>query len=334
MAIRYIPESVSAHLITHELAMEAVSAALIAACDPSSSSFPVVLGHAGDPHNRFSLKSATTTELTGLKVGFYWSRNAEKNRPRHNSCIVLFDQAVGGIDTVIEGAAANGYRTAAANALAVEHLARRDASCLAVFGAGHQAYFECKAVSRVRPIREIHVVNRDPGRASRLAQRLETPEVAVRVSSPEDACAQADVIVTATASRGPLLDPKTVRPGTHVSCMGTDAVGKQELPPSLLLSAQVFCDYLPQSLVIGELQHIADAVRSGAAQAVNLGEVLSGRHPGRASEEAITVFDSSGLALQDLYLGAHLLREAERVGLVRKFIEAGASAMTDDRGRE
>jgi ornithine cyclodeaminase len=137
------------------------------------------------------------------------------------------------------------------------------------------------------------------------------------VLSASDACAQADIIVTATSARRPLFAAEAVRPGTHVSCMGADAVGKQEAPPELLRQAELFCDETAQSYAIGELQHVATDVRAGAVRpAVNLGEVLTGRHPGRQREEAVTVFDSSGLALQDLFLAAALLERAEQAGKV------------------
>ena len=118
----------------------------------------------------------------------------------------------------------------------------------------------------------------------------------------EEACAAADIIVTATPARAPLFEADWVRPGTHVASMGSDARGKQELPPDLFRRAALFCDLAEQARSIGEFQHAdSDAVLTP------LGEVLSGRHPGRGSDEAITIFDSSGLSLQDLTIARHLL---------------------------
>lgn len=314
--MRYIPEEISARLVTPELATHAATQALMAVAQTGSTTFPVVVAHGSDAKNRFSIKSASTEQLAGLKVGSYWHANSARGLLCHSSCILLFDQTVGRIDTVIEATKANAYRTAAANALAVIHLARRDASRLAVFGAGNQAFYECTAVMNVRPIKEVLIVNRTAERADELANRLRPKGVAVVVVGAEEACTKADVIVTVTGSRKPLFDATAVRPGTHISCMGADAVGKQELPPALLASAQLYCDSLEQSLSIGELQHIAAAVRGGSNRPTNLGDVLSGRYPGRTDDQAITIFDSSGLALQDLYMGALLLQEAQRLGLV------------------
>jgi ornithine cyclodeaminase len=124
------------------------------------------------PENRFSVKSASTAALAGLKVGSYWPDNLEAGRPRHNSFILLFDQSAGRITVAMEAGLVNAYRTAAADAVAANHLARKDATVLTIFSAGNQAYFECLALARVRPIREILIVARNLARADDLARRL------------------------------------------------------------------------------------------------------------------------------------------------------------------
>lgn len=116
-----------------------------------------------------------------------------------------------------------------------------------------------------------------------------------RIVSAETACRAADIIVTATTA--PLFESSWVKPGTHVSSMGSDATGKQELPPDLLSWARLYCDLPEQSRRIGEFQHAAPDTPVFA-----IGAVLTGEAPGRANEDDITVFDSSGLAIQDLYV--------------------------------
>jgi ornithine cyclodeaminase len=307
------------------MAFRAVSAALIAAASEDSAvSFPPVLGHGSDIVNRFSIKAASTPTLAGVKIGSYWSHNLARGDPAHNSSIVFFDQSCGRVCTFIEASIVNGYRTAAANALAVQNLTRPDASRLAIFGAGHQALYECAAVREVRPIREVLVVNRDPAKAQSFVDFLRRDGLEAAQVSAEEACRSADIIVTVTASRTPLFEPDWVRPGTHVSCMGADAVGKQELPPALLSRARLFCDQITQSLVIGELQHVASEVYEGRLTVTNLGDVLAGRCPAGVDPEAVTVFDSSGLALQDLFIGVDLLAEAEKRGMVLELQPAGA----------
>jgi ornithine cyclodeaminase len=309
--MRYLPEALTSRLVNHELAMEAVDRALVCAAGDGASSFPVVLGHAEDPDNRFSLKAATTAEVTGLKVGSYWRGNPDIGLPAHSSAILLFDARTGRVATHIEASLANCYRTAAADAIAVRELARPDARTLAIFGAGRQARFECEAVRQVRDIEEILIVNRDETRAAAFAAELRETGLRAQVASAEQACGRAEIIVTVTGARAPLFDGALVRPGCHISSMGSDGPGKQELPRALLRRGRFFCDYEAQSLKFGELQHVADWVASGQLRPVNLGDVLSKRVPGRTTDDEITIFDSSGLALQDLFLGLRLLEAVE-----------------------
>ena len=158
----HIDEAQCARLISHEMAFAAISRALIAAASPSSSIFPVVLGHASDPQNRFTIKSGTDADLAGVKIGSYFPTNDRLGLPRHDSIILLFDQSKGKIGAIVEAGKLNAYRTAAADAVATDILARKDASTVALFGTGHQAAYEALALSRIRPLRKIFVVGRDP----------------------------------------------------------------------------------------------------------------------------------------------------------------------------
>jgi len=309
--LRYLPESLTRELVNHDLAMAAVAEALICAAGEGANSFPVVLAHAQDRNNRFSLKAGSAGDLVGLKVGSYWHGNPAIGLPAHSSAILLLDPRTGRVATYIEASTANCYRTAAADALAVRELARPDARKLAIFGAGRQARFECQAIRRVRSIEEVLIVNRDAAKAATFAAELREAGLRAEVTSAGEACERAEIIVTVTGARAPLFEGSWVRPGCHVSAMGSDAPGKQELAPSLLERGRVFCDYAPQSLQFGELQHAADRVASGRLRTTNIGDVLAGRSPGRTSEDEITIFDSSGLALQDLLLGLRLLEAAD-----------------------
>src|SRR5262249_28596511 len=149
---------------------------------------------------------------------------------RHASTVIMLDQETGRVAAVVETATANAYRTAAADALAVRTLAREDATVLAVFGAGHQAFYEARAIMRVRSIERVLVVGRRPEAAAAMAGRLgELAEPA----EGQAACTAADIIVTATTARAPLFDAAWVRPGTHISAMGADQQGKHELPTGI-----------------------------------------------------------------------------------------------------
>lgn len=308
--MRFLPEDRSAALVTEALAYTAVRAALIAAADSRSSVFPAVPGHGSAPENRFTVKSGASDSLAGVKVGSYWPGNSALGLPRHNSVVMLFDQSLGRIGAIVEAGVVNAYRTAAADAVAADSLARADARTLAVFGTGHQALYECAALAAVRPITAIHVVARTPSHGERFLSELASRGLPGSPATAQEACSAADIIVTATTATAPLFDAGWVRPGTHVASMGSDAAGKQELPPALLHTARLFCDLPSQSVRIGELQHVAALVADGTLEVTAIGDVLTGRAPGRRSDDDITVFDSSGIALQDLFIADALLRAA------------------------
>ncbi|MDQ1158886.1 ornithine cyclodeaminase [Sphingomonas sp. SORGH_AS 950] len=306
--MQFVPEDQSAALITFEIAFAAAREALIAATDDGTTVFPAVLAHGSSPLNRFSIKSGSSADLAGLKVGSYWPGNTEIGLPRHNSLILLIDQHVGRVEWVIEAGRVNAYRTAAADAVAADALARTDASVLAIFGTGHQALYECRAITRIRHISEVLVIARDSAKGESFAASVAAHGMAARIVDGRTACEQADIIVTATGARAPLFDAAWVQPGTHIASMGSDAVGKQELPPALFDRAALFCDQPAQSVAIGDLQHFA----GDRSRIVAIGDVLSGRCPGRRADDDITVFDSSGIALQDLYIARHLIAALDR----------------------
>ncbi|WP_189262008.1 ornithine cyclodeaminase family protein [Streptomyces fuscichromogenes] len=303
--MRILTEERSSALIDHELAFRAVTDAFVAAAAPGATLFPVVIGHGSDENDQFTLKSGASGRFAGVKIGTYFPSNDARGLPRHGTTVLLFDQERGRIGAVVEASQVNAYRTAAADAVATHALARTEAAVLTVFGTGHQALYECLAVARIRPITRINVVGRDRARVDGLRRRLDEHLGAVetRAADAETGCATADVIVTATTARAPLFEAAWVRPGTHVSAMGSDAPGKQELPPALLHRAVLFCDLPSQSLRIGEFQHYD----GDPGDVTAIGSVLSQGDPGPSDADRITVFDSSGIALQDLYVAEALL---------------------------
>lgn len=307
MNLLHITEEQTAALMDEDLALEAARAAFAVTMDGPV--FPSLAVHGSDPRDRFTLKPSASATHAGVKIGTYWPGNAEHGLPRHHSTLLLFDQTTGRIAVVLEAGTANAYRTAAADALAVDLLARADATTLAVFGTGHQAAYEVAAVSRIRPVDEVLVVGRTAERAGQMAAALVAEGHNARGACAEEACARADVIVTvttATIDTPPLFEAAWVRPGTHISCMGADAPGKRELPSDLFARARVFCDLPEQARRMGESQHApAEAVLTP------LGEVLTHRAAGRTDDSDITIFDSSGIGLQDLYLGLALLKKMD-----------------------
>lgn len=299
--MRYIPEETSAGLASHEMAYDAVKEALIAASE-GAAIFPVVLAHGSAPENGYAIKSSAVADLAGLKVGSYWPGNEALGLPRHNSIIFLFDQTCGRIGAAVEAGKLNAYRTAAVDAVAADVLARPDAETLTVFGAGHQAEYEVRALARIRDLKQVLVVTRNPEKGAAFVAALDAEGIPTELADADPACKAADIIVTVTPATAPLFEAEWVRPGTHIASMGSDATGKQELPTALFARAELFCDLPEQSRAIGEFQHAAPD-----APLLPIGHVLSGQHVGRSDSNAITVFDSSGLSVQDLYVAQAVL---------------------------
>lgn len=300
--MRFISESESSALINHELAYDAIYEALIAATQPDTKSFPVVHGQASDTKNTFSIKSSANQHLAGLKVGSFWEDNPKNGLPRHNALILLFNQANGKMAAAIEAGKVNAFRTAASNAVATNILARKDSKVLAIFGTGNQAKYECEALARIRNFDQVLIVGRDQNKAETMAEDLKKLGIEIKITSAKEACKQADIIVTATSSQTPLFKAEWVKAGTHISSMGSDKQGKQELPPELFSQSGLFCDLNTQSKVIGEFQHAPES-----AILINIGDVLLANTEGRQSQEQITIYDSSGLSIQDLYIAQKIL---------------------------
>ncbi|RVU35233.1 ornithine cyclodeaminase family protein [Hwanghaeella grinnelliae] len=308
----YISEEESADLVTHDLAYEAVQQALAAAASEHCGVFPAVLGRSIVPTNTFSIKSGWSNNLTGVKVGSFWSGNPARGLPRHNSTIMLLDQETGRLRAVIEAGQVNAFRTAAADAVAADLLAPKQARTLAIFGAGNQARYEVAALARIRPIDTVLVVARPSTGREAFVDLINGMGQIARAVPAEDAVRAADIVVTATPSREPLFDAAWVGPGTHLVSMGSDAPGKHELPSDLLPKARLFCDLPSQSTQIGDFQHSRELIEAGTLKVTPIGDVIEKRAPGRRTDEEITVFDSSGISLQDLYMADALIQAKAR----------------------
>ena len=301
--MKYLSEKQTSELITHELAYNAVTDAFIA-ISQTAKVFPVVIAEGSQNNSIFSVKSAHAENLSGWKVGSYWPQNSEKGIPCHGTTIFLLNEDSGCLDAVIEASLVNAYRTAAADAIAADLLTRKDAETLTIFGTGHQAFYECIAISKVRALTKINVVGRNIIKAQNLVQRLKDYGLTAQIEEAKEACEEADIIVTATTATSPLFEHSWVSEGTHISAMGADSKGKQELPIELYPNAKLFCDYKAQAITIGEFQHVDDFYKANIHM---IGDVLTKKISGRLSKEEITIFDSSGIAVQDLFIGKYLL---------------------------
>jgi len=310
-----IPEALIASLVTPEDAFMAVEATFAAMARGEAYNFPVVREALGEGR-QYGFKSGLdrSGHMLGVKAGGYFPGNAAKGIINHQSTVFLFDPDTGQPTAMVGGGLLTALRTAAASAISIDRLARKDARVLGMVGAGHQAGFQLRAAARVRAFEKIIAWNLHPDMLPKLgaiAAELGLPFEAV----PLERMVEADVIVTITSSPAASLMAAHVSPGTHLACMGTDTKGKQEVEARLVAGASVFADEVAQSVSIGEAQHAVADGSLDATAITPLGEVLVGRHPGRRAAAEITLFDGTGVGLQDLAVAAVAVRRAQERGL-------------------
>ena len=228
--------------------------------------------------------------------------------PAIDGMVVVFDARDGSpLAVLLDGGYVTDTRTAAAGGVAARWLAPSRVRTVAVIGTGIQARRQVEALRVVRPgIEEVRVWGRDAEKAARAAADVG----GLTARTVEEAVHDADVVVTCTASREPLVFAAWIKAGTHVTAVGSDGPGKQELDPALLRSADVLAvDSLAQCRALGELQHAPDE----EGRAVELGAICGGRAPGRSAEHQLTVCDLTGVGVQDVAAaGAVLARAGDR----------------------
>jgi len=228
----------------------------------------------------------------------------------HGSTVLLLDDATGFPVAVVAATHLTALRTAAVDAVAVDALARPDASRLVVVGTGHQAGFDARAIAYIRPLTDIAICGRNQQAAARLVADLASQGLPARVADVS-AVADADIVVTVTSAHEPLLRAGDLRLGTHISAMGADSPGKQELDVDIPMMARCVVDRVEQASSIGELQHALAARAIAVEDLVTLSDVLIGAAPGRRDDREVTMFDSSGMAIQDLAVCSLALARAE-----------------------
>jgi alanine dehydrogenase len=256
--------------------------------------------------------------VCGLKWVNVHPGNPLQGLPTVMAKVLLNDPDTGLEWADMDGTLITNYRTGAAGGVAVEALSRPDATKLGVIGAGEQARTQIAAIMKVRTIQEIIICDCARARAlalkDEMAARYPAP---VRLTpDPRETALASDILVTVTPSEEPLVRRDWVRPGTHINAIGADAAGKQELDPEILKAARVIVDDWAQASHSGEIN--VPLSKGDITQDMiygSLGEVVAGKIPGRQTPEEITVFDSTGLVIQDLSLGLAIFNRAKERGL-------------------
>ena len=253
--------------------------------------------------------------LLGFKAAGFWPANRARGGEPHQATIVLIDPATGRPTCMLDGNAVTTMRTGAAGGWGIDQFSRRDSTRLCVFGTGVQARIQVQFALSMRPaLRELRYLSSDARRDEAFEAHFKTNfggrcEV-VHATDADAAVAGSDIVITATPGHGPLFSVSAVRPGTHINAVGTDTKGKRELPAWLLERARVIVDDRVQSRAIGELQWVPAELAC-----VEIGEVLAGVSAFERGAEDITVFDMTGLALQDLTVARDIQRRAAEQGI-------------------
>jgi alanine dehydrogenase len=223
--------------------------------------------------------------------------------PTIRGTVMLADAETGEPLAMMDSASVTALRTGAATAVAAKFLARPDSRSVTIVGCGAQGETQLAAIAAVLPLERAWVLDAELARAQRLAARAQA-DLGIQVAAATDlrtALRESDVCVTCTPSRRPFVFRDDIAPGAFLAAVGADSRGKQELEPALVASSTLVVDLLEQCAEIGELQHVlAAGLMTRESVHAELAEVVAGRRPGRTRDDEITVFDSSGTALQDV----------------------------------
>lgn len=269
----------------------------------------------------------SSESVYGLKLVSWFGSNPRQGLPALYGTTLLFDGTTGAPIGLLDAEYVTGMRTGAAGAIGAKYLARPDAQSLLMVGAGHQALFQIAAaltalpglkVIRVHaPIHPQHARDFCDHLPERLAEyvgleRAQQVEISP-VYNLQAAVEDSGVIITATPSRAPLIRQEWVRPGTHLSCIGADMKGKQEIDEHLFAHARVYVDDIGQALSVGECEiPFEKGILTAEKVAGEIGQVICGASQGRGSADEVTIFDSTGIALQDILVSKTVLELARQ----------------------
>jgi ornithine cyclodeaminase/alanine dehydrogenase-like protein (mu-crystallin family) len=290
-----------------EVAVEAVRAAFVAHYRGEWTMPPKVYV-TNYPAGDFRAMPALGSGHALLKWVTSFPGNPAKGMPTVMGVVLVSSAEDGRLLAVLDAAAVTAVRTGAAAVLAAETLGRADAETAAVIGAGVNG--EAAARTFVARDRKVQLWDVDRGRAEAVAKRI-----GAEVAAGRDEALAADLLVTVTPGRNILLEEGSLRPGQHASLMGADGPGKAEIAVEELARVRVFCDDWEQASHNGELVHAVEAGVLARDDVAQLGDVLAGTAEGRADEREITVFDSTGLAIQDLAIALAAMEHAASLDL-------------------
>lgn len=255
---------------------------------------------------------AAVSGAFGAKVITVFHHNSEKGLPSHQGSVLLFDGETGTLRAMLDGGAITEIRTGAASAVATDLLARPDAEVLALIGSGAQARSHLLAIREIRRLREVRVWSPSLESDTRFAREMGAMTgLTVRIcASAREAAEGADILCTLTPSKTPVLEREWLKPGAHVNAVGACSADARELSGELVRDSVFYCDSVES--VLAESGDYLIPLREGMFGEEHLrgtvGELLLGKKPGRTSPEEITVYESLGLAVEDIACAEALCR--------------------------
>jgi alanine dehydrogenase len=263
-------------------------------------------------HGDFRAMPAALPECAGMKWVNVHPQNPSLGLPSIMAVLIYSDPETGYPLAIMDATEITAYRTGAAAAIASKYLARRDSHTIGIVGAGFQAHTQILAHAELFSRISINVFDVSEAAVDKLTQSL--PQLSISNCSIQEAAAS-DIVCTLTPSRGPIIKREWIAAGTHINAIGADAPGKQELNPSIVKEAIVVVDDLEQAGSSGEINvPIQKGIYSIREVYGTLAEVVVGKKKGRADTRAITVFDSTGIAVEDIAVAKLLYEKAQQAG--------------------
>ncbi|MDH4067749.1 MAG: ornithine cyclodeaminase family protein [Dehalococcoidia bacterium] len=263
-------------------------------------------------HGDFRAMPAALPGCAGVKWVNVHPENRSRGLPSVMAVLIYSDPETGYPLAIMDATEITAYRTGAAAGIASKYLARPDSHTMGVIGAGYQAYTQILAHAEL--FNPISISAFDVSQAALDALMRSFPQFQIKACSIQEALAS-DIVCTLTPSRNPIVKKEWISPGTHINAVGADAPGKQELDPAILKAAIVVVDDMKQASGSGEINvPIQKGIYSTGEIYGTLAEVVVGKKKGRANNRDITVFDSTGIAVEDMAVAKFLFEKAQQKG--------------------
>lgn len=341
---RVLNQEVIEEILDMSSVIEVVEQAYTLKSTDQATLFPMIFHEFEQGKADMDIKSGhlSGANVFGLKLVSWFGENDAKGLPPLIGMVMVLDSRTGVPLGILSGEHITCMRTGAAGGIGAKYLARKNSEHLLIVGSGHQAPFQIMAtLSTMENIKKVTVYNpnsyeravnfckdikaklinkfvtkyqQDDEYYRKMLERCDIEFVAT--DNIEAAVNSSDIIITATPSRKPLIKQGWVKPGTHITCIGADMEGKQEIDENLFSSARVFVDDITQAVNVGETEiPFKQGIITKEAIVTEIGNVVRGNIAGRLSDAEITIFDSTGIAIQDLLTANHILKVAKERGI-------------------